>query len=93
MGDRFRSALEDFDPRLLGRAQRFALRNGAEVLVDDAYVRESILDPNAKLTAGYPSPSLMPTYRGQVSEDDLRALVEFVRSLRDGWWEVPDHER
>lgn len=73
-------------PRLDGIWGRpVALRNGHEVVVDEDYVRESILEPNAKLVAGYPQPSLMPTYRGQVTEEDLAALVEFVRSLRDGW--------
>ncbi len=73
-------------PRLDGLyGSEVRLANGDSVTADEEYIRESILDPQAKISAGYPSPSLMPTYRGQVSEADLRALVEFVKSLQDGW--------
>lgn len=66
-----------------GRPTR--LTGGREVTVDESYIRESILDPNTKITAGYASPSLMPSYAGSVDEQGLRELVEFIRSLRDGW--------
>ncbi len=79
-------------PRLDGIWGRpVALRNNHDVVADDDYIRESILDPNAKIVAGYPAPSLMPTYRGQLSEDELSQLVEFIRSLRGGWWEAPSY--
>jgi len=73
-------------PRLDGIwGQEIRLKGGGTVTADEEYVRESILEPQAKISAGYPEPSLMPTYRGQVSERDLAELVEFVASLRDGW--------
>lgn len=73
-------------PRLDGLyGQEIALDNGQHVIADEEYIRESILEPQAKIAAGYQTPSLMPTYRGQVDEEDLRELVEFVRGLRDGW--------
>lgn len=73
-------------PRLDGiYGREVRLRNDTTVIADEAYLRESILDPNAKISAGYNAPSLMPTYRGQISEADLMQLIEFIKSLRDGW--------
>ena len=73
-------------PRLDGLWDRpIRLANGDSLRFDEQYVRESILDPQAKIAAGYAEPSLMPTYRGQVTQDDLNNLVEFIRSLRNGW--------
>jgi len=61
-----------------GAAERLA--SGATVPVDEAYVRESILLPQAKLVDGYQP--LMPTFQGLVSEENVMALVEYVKSLR-----------
>ncbi|HVU62623.1 MAG TPA: cytochrome c oxidase subunit II [Phycisphaerales bacterium] len=73
-------------PRLDGLWGRYTvLSSGRVVPFDENYIRESVLDPQAKIAAGYASPSIMPSFRGQVSEDDLRALVEFIRSIRHGW--------
>jgi len=55
------------------------LMNGQKVMADEAYVRESILNPAAKIVAGYQP--IMPTFQGQVSEEQLLALVEYVKSL------------
>ena len=60
------------------RAQELA--NGTSVAVNESYVRESILTPQAKLVAGYQP--LMPTFQGLVSEESVMALVEYVKSLR-----------
>jgi cytochrome c oxidase subunit 2 len=61
-----------------GAAERLA--TGATVAVDEGYVRESILMPQAKLVDGYQP--LMPTFQGLVSEENVMALVEYVKSLR-----------
>jgi cytochrome c oxidase subunit 2 len=55
------------------------LQSGEETVVDEAYLRESILYPNAKVVAGYPS--IMPTFQGQVSEESLLHLLAYIRSL------------
>jgi cytochrome c oxidase subunit 2 len=55
------------------------LQSGEKVVADEAYVRESILNPAAKIVAGYQP--IMPTFQGQVSEEQLLALVEYVKSL------------
>ena len=55
------------------------LRSGASVRVDEAYIRESIVEPAAKVVAGYDV--LMPTYQGQISEEGLMQLIAYIRSL------------
>jgi cytochrome c oxidase subunit 2 len=49
--------------------------------VDDNYIRESILNPQAKVVKGFAMPSIMPTFQGQVNEDDLLKLLAYVKSL------------
>jgi cytochrome c oxidase subunit 2 len=58
---------------------RVALENGQSVLFDEAYIRESILDPKAKIAAGYPP--VMPTFQGQVTEEQILALIAYIKSL------------
>jgi cytochrome c oxidase subunit 2 len=53
------------------------LENGGQVTADDAYLRESILSPGAKIVSGYGP--IMPSYEGVVSDQELEALVEYVR--------------
>ena len=55
------------------------LAEGRMVTVDDNYIRESILNPQAKIAAGFQP--IMPTFQGQVSEDDLIRLLSYVKSL------------
>jgi cytochrome c oxidase subunit 2 len=62
---------------LFGKTVR--LQGGETVVADEAYIRESILNPAAKITAGYQP--IMPTYLGQVSEESLLQLIAYIRSL------------
>lgn len=55
------------------------LADGSTVLVDETYLRESILNSQAKIVKGFQP--LMPTFQGLVSEEGLVALIEHVRSL------------
>jgi cytochrome c oxidase subunit 2 len=55
------------------------LAGGGTVVADEAYLRESILDPGAKIVAGYPN--IMPTFRGVVNEDGLMQLIAYLKSL------------
>jgi len=67
-------------PALAGRYRRQeTLANGATVLVDDTYIRESILLPQARLVAGYGP--VMPTFQGQINEEGLMSLIEFIKSM------------
>ncbi|HVZ22630.1 MAG TPA: cytochrome c oxidase subunit II [Vicinamibacterales bacterium] len=57
------------------------LQSGATVVADEAYIRRSILNPATQIVAGYQP--IMPTFQGQVSEEQLLALVEYVKSLQN----------
>ena len=59
---------------------RVQLQNGQTVMADDAYIRESILNPNAKIVAGFHS-DVMPTFQGQISEEQLLQLMVYIKSL------------
>ncbi len=48
-------------------------------VADENYIRESILNPGAKIVSGFKP--IMPTYQGQVSEENLMALVAYIKSL------------
>lgn len=54
------------------------LDDGRSVVADEAYLRESILDPKAKIVSGFQP--IMPVFRGQVSEDDLIRLIAYLKS-------------
>src|SRR6266481_9652212 len=56
------------------------LSDGRTVTADDAYIRESILNPNAKIVAGF-KPDVMPTFQGQISEEGLLQLIVYIKSL------------
>jgi len=56
-----------------------ALADGSTAVVDEGYLRESIINSQAKIVQGYQP--LMPAFQGLVSEDNLVALVEYVKSL------------
>ncbi len=58
------------------------LEDGNKVKFDETYIRESILDPNAKIVKGYPA--VMPTFRGQLSEEQILDLIAYIRSLTPG---------
>ena len=56
------------------------LDDGRTVLADEAYVRESILNPNAKIVKGY-NRDIMPVFQGQIGEDGLLQLIAYIKSL------------
>jgi cytochrome c oxidase subunit 2 len=55
------------------------LASGDTITVDDAYIRESILNPQLKLVAGYQP--LMPTFQGLVNEEGVMSLIEYIKTL------------
>lgn len=63
---------------LYGRTVKLA--SGETVTVDDSYIRESIMNPAAKVVAGYQP--VMPTYQGQVSEENILALIAYIQSIK-----------
>jgi cytochrome c oxidase subunit 2 len=67
-------------PTLVGvYGKQVRLDNGSTIVVDDAYIRESILTPGAKIVSGYPA--IMPTFQGQVSEEQILQLIAHIKSI------------
>jgi cytochrome c oxidase subunit II len=67
-------------PNLVGvYGSKLPLANGETITVDDAYLREAILDPSQHVTQGYVP--IMPTYQGQISEEGVFALIEYIKNL------------
>jgi len=67
-------------PTLVGLFGRnVQLTDGRTIKADEAYIRESILQPTAKVVAGYQP--LMPTFQGLVTEEGVLQLVEYIKSL------------
>ena len=65
---------------LFGREEKMA--DGSTVKVDDAYIQESIYEPNKKIVEGY-VPNLMPNFSGQIDDSQMSGLIAFIRS-QDG---------
>lgn len=59
--------------------QTVELEGGQKVVVDDDYLRASILSPQAKIVKGYQP--IMPTFQGLVTEDQLLQLIEYIKSI------------
>ena len=55
------------------------LQDGRRIVADEAYIRESIVNPQAKVVAGFQP--IMPTFQGLVTEEQLLQLIAYVRSL------------
>ena len=62
---------------------RLTLTTGQPVLVDEAYLRQAILNPSAHITQGFAP--IMPTYQGQISEEGLISLVEYIKGLNSNY--------
>lgn len=63
---------------LFGRQEQ--MTDGSALQVDDPYFRESVLNPMAKVVAGY-APA-MPTYQGRITEEEIGFIIEFVKTLK-----------
>jgi cytochrome c oxidase subunit II len=75
-----RSDTQGRGPNLLGVfGKPVQLADGRTVTADENYIRESILDPGAKVVNGFKP--VMPTFQGLVTEEQLNALVAYVKSL------------
>jgi cytochrome c oxidase subunit 2 len=70
-------------PRLAGLyGNPVALRNGAVIVADEAYIRDSILQPDKRIVAGFSND--MPSFQGQVDEAELLKLISYIKSIRSG---------
>lgn len=71
-------------PSLAGvYGSKLTLANGTQVTVNEAYLRDAILNPSQHITAGYAP--IMPTYQGQISEEGLIDLVEYIKTLQTNY--------
>ena len=64
---------------LMGRKTEF--ENAESMEADEDYIRESILNPNAKIVKGYPK-GVMPTFAGQLKEKEISGLIEYIKTLK-----------
>ena len=62
---------------------KLTLSIGQTITADDAYLREAILNPSQHITQGYAP--IMPTYQGQVSEEGVIELVEYIKNLNSDY--------
>jgi cytochrome c oxidase subunit 2 len=58
---------------------RVLLNTGESLIADENYLRESIVNPQAKIVSGYQN--LMPSFQGALSSDEIVSLVEYIKSL------------
>ena len=56
------------------------ISTGQTVTADDSYLRESILDPNAKIVYGFHA-NIMPNFNGQIPEEQVLALISYIKAL------------
>jgi cytochrome c oxidase subunit II len=56
------------------------LKGGATVLVDENYLRESMMQPNAKVVDGYEP--IMPTFQGLLRQNEINGLIAYIKSLK-----------
>ncbi len=64
---------------LYGSTRNFA--DGSSAKADDNYIKESILNSNKKIVEGY-APNQMPAYQGQLTDEDVTAVIEFIKTLK-----------
>lgn len=64
--------------KILGADRSF--EDGSNLVADENYVRESILNSKAKIVKGYQP--VMPAFQGQLSETELSALIEYIKELK-----------
>ena len=75
-------------PALLGVfGSKVVLNNNQSVTADEGYLRESILNPQAKIVTGFGP--IMPSFQGQLSEEQLLEVVAYVKSLSTAKPEAP----
>ncbi len=80
-GSCHRSDTQGRGPNLVGVfGKPVQLDDGRTVTADENYVRESILNPGAKIVAGFKN--IMPSFQGVVSEEQLLSLIAYVKSLQ-----------
>ncbi|HMW37210.1 MAG TPA: cytochrome c, partial [bacterium] len=63
---------------IFGKAEK--MTDGSTVTIDENYLRESILNPQAKIVAGYQP--VMPTYQGILKDREIDAIIAYIKTLK-----------
>ncbi len=58
------------------------LQDGSTVIVDEQYIRRSIVDPSAQVVKGFPDNVMPKNYGDQLTEEQIQALIAYIKSLR-----------
>jgi mono/diheme cytochrome c family protein len=56
------------------------LADGSTVTADDAFITQSILEPNATIVEGFPSPSVMPPYT--LTDEEISNIIAYIKTLK-----------
>jgi cytochrome c oxidase subunit II len=59
---------------------RVELADGKTLQADEEYLRESLVDPNAKVVKGFQP--IMPTFKGTLKDDDIAAIIAYMKTLK-----------
>jgi cytochrome c oxidase subunit II len=69
-------------PKLEGLfGRRVQLSDGSSVVADERYIHDSVMLPRKDIVAGYEP--IMPSFEGQIAEDDLLDIIEYIKSLQN----------
>jgi cytochrome c oxidase subunit 2 len=69
-------------PSFLGKfGSEEKLLTGETVVVEENYIRESIVDPQARIVAGFDP--VMPTYQGRLKDEEITAIIEYMKTLSE----------
>jgi cytochrome c oxidase subunit II len=68
-------------PALFQRFGQVESTDSGDIPFNEDYVRESVLNPNAKIVKGF-NPNVMPSFQGQLNEAELLALIEYIKGLK-----------
>jgi cytochrome c oxidase subunit II len=70
--------------------KRETLMTGETILINEAYITESMMDPNLRIVAGYAP--IMPSYLGKIDAPDSAAIVEYIKSLTTARAQTPSED-
>ncbi|MEK7787084.1 MAG: cytochrome c oxidase subunit II, partial [Chloroflexota bacterium] len=65
---------------LFGKTETLA--DGSTVTVDEAYLKESILDPNAKIVSGFSPDIMLKDFGAKLTSDQIDAIVEYIKTVK-----------
>jgi len=57
--------------------------DGQRVVADDNFVRESILEPQAKITKGYGDKAKMPSFKDRITDEEIVRITEYMKTLKE----------